>query len=180
MRFLPVVWALAGYPNMESPKFSLLPQEGYLFIGSLKDNITMGAALSEESIKAAVRMAYLEPVLEAHDRNLDIDEGERGATLSGGEIQRVTLARAFAREAPLLLLDETTSALDSRSEAIIEESLQSQLQRCSCLVVAHRLSTVKKADLILVMEKGRIVERGTHRELIALGGRYTDLCGSLL
>jgi ABC-type multidrug transport system fused ATPase/permease subunit len=107
---------------------------------------------------------------------LDTQVGPRGSNLSGGQRQRVAIARALLRDSPILLLDEATSALDTKSEALVQKALERLSKNRTTLVIAHRMSTVKAADQILVMDKGKIIEGGTHKELHSSGGYYADLC----
>jgi subfamily B ATP-binding cassette protein MsbA len=109
------------------------------------------------------------------DQGLDTEIGENGVKLSGGQRQRLALARALLKDAPILILDEATSALDTESERFIQAALQKVMSNRTTLVIAHRLSTIESADMILVMDHGRIVERGSHRELIAKNGAYARL-----
>ncbi|WP_186389404.1 ABC transporter ATP-binding protein [Stappia sp. TSB10P1A] len=156
---------------------ALVSQDTFLFDMSVRDNIAIGRPdASEEEIVQAAREAN------AHDFILELDEGydtrvgEGGGRLSGGQRQRIAIARAILRDAPLLLLDEATSALDSESEAKIQAALANLMRGRTTLVIAHRLSTVREADQIIVMERGRAIESGTHRELFARGGLYKRLC----
>ena len=149
----------------------IVTQHPYLFGTSIRENISLtspGASLDE--VIAAARLACLHEDVEAMPMRYDTILADGGASLSGGQRQRIALARALVRRPPILLLDEATSALDTATERAIHENL-AQL-RCTTVAVAHRLSTVAHADMIVVMEAGRIVERGTHRSLMAAGGRY--------
>ncbi|MCC7025273.1 MAG: ABC transporter ATP-binding protein [Thermomicrobiales bacterium] len=154
----------------------IVTQETYLFHASIRDNIAYGridASMAE--IEAAARAAAI------HDRILEFPEGydtivgERGFRLSGGEKQRIAIARVILKDPRILILDEATSALDTRSERLIQAALEPLMQNRTTLAIAHRLSTILAADLILVIDRGRVVERGTHAELLALGGLYARL-----
>jgi len=155
---------------------SVVPQEAVMFRGTVRENVSYGdAALTEDDVVAALADANaLDFVLQFAD-GLDTMVGERGAQLSGGQRQRIALARALVRRPRLLLLDEATSALDSESESLIRDSLLRSAGSRSTLVIAHRLTTVRAADEILVVEHGRIVEQGTHQQLLDLRGRYAEL-----
>jgi subfamily B ATP-binding cassette protein MsbA len=140
---------------------------------SALENIAFGRpAASRSEIIAAAEAAAALDFIEALPSGFDTPLGEGGANLSGGQRQRISLARAFLKDAPILLLDEATSALDAESEAKIQDSLRRLMKDRTTLVIAHRLSTVKEADIIAVMDKGRIVEIGPHDELISKGGAY--------
>jgi ATP-binding cassette subfamily B protein len=155
---------------------SVVHQEPLLFTSSLRENIRYGRLEAGDSeVERAARDAGAHDFIAALPRGYDTDLGERGARLSGGERQRVSVARAFLRNAPILILDEPTSAVDSRTEATILEALERLMEGRTTFMVAHRLSTVRGADLILVVNHGRIVEQGTHDELLALGGLYAEL-----
>ena len=151
-------------------------QETYLFHASLADNIRYGRLdASEGEVSDAARMAGLKPLIDRLPQGLETVVGERGFRLSGGEKQRVAIARAVLKDPPVLILDEATSSLDSRLEREIREAMAVLAQGRTTVVIAHRLSTVVAADLILVLDGGRVVERGTHEDLLALGGLYASL-----
>jgi len=157
-------------------RIALVPQEGVLFAASARDNLRYGHwQASDEDIWAAARAANAEAFLRELPDGLDTFLGEDGARLSGGQRQRIAIARALLRDAPILLLDEATSALDAHSERLVQEALERLMKTRTTLVIAHRLATVRQADRIVVMEKGRIVELGTHDTLTRAGGLYSRL-----
>ncbi|MFJ5230009.1 ABC transporter ATP-binding protein [Kitasatospora sp. NPDC088391] len=155
---------------------SVVPQESILFEGSIRENVTYGLKdVPEETVRAALRDANALEFIERLPDGLDTVVGERGARLSGGQKQRLAIARALIRDPRVLVLDEATSALDSRSEALVQEALARLVRGRTVFVVAHRLSTVRGADRIVVMEHGRIAEIGSHAELLRTGGPYAGL-----
>jgi ATP-binding cassette subfamily B protein len=157
-------------------RMALVPQDGVLFAASARDNLRYGAwDTGEEAIWEAARAANAAEFLEALPQGLDTFLGEGGARLSGGQRQRVAIARALLRDAPILLLDEATSALDAESERLVQQALERLMADRTTLVIAHRLATVRAADRIVVMDRGRIVEQGTHAQLQAAGGLYARL-----
>ena len=159
-------------------QISVVHQEPLLFSASLRDNIRYGRLeASDAEVEEAARAANAHDFISRLPRGYDTELGERGARLSGGERQRVAVARAFLKDAPILILDEPTSAIDSRTEAVILTALESLMEGRTTFMVAHRLSTVTAADLILVVNDGQVVEQGTHAELLALGGLYAELHG---
>lgn len=156
--------------------FSVVSQDAALFDESLRDNILLSRPEADEAkLEAAVAAAHLDDFLAAQAEGLDTPAGPRGANLSGGQRQRVAIARAVLRDAPILLLDEPTSALDARSEVRVQEALDRLSEGRTTLVIAHRLATVLHADKIVVMEAGRVVDEGTHAELLARDGIYASL-----
>ncbi|WP_405487265.1 ABC transporter ATP-binding protein [Nocardia sp. NBC_00511] len=154
----------------------LVTQDGHLFHDSIRSNLLLARpAATEDELWDALRRARLHELISALPDGLDTVVGERGYRLSGGERQRLTIARLLLKQPRVVILDEATASLDSTSEAAVQEALGEALQGRTALVIAHRLSTIRNADQILVLEHGQIVERGTHAELLAAEGRYTEL-----
>ncbi|WP_340021814.1 ABC transporter ATP-binding protein [Paenibacillus sp. FSL K6-1096] len=161
--------------------FSYVPQESGLYSGSIRDNIESGRpGASEEEIIEALRQANAYEFVMELPEGLDAEIGEHGSRLSGGQRQRLSIARAMLKDAPILLLDEATAALDNESERMVQQAIRKLMKDKTTLVIAHRLSTIQNADVILVMENGEIAERGRHEELLASGGRYAELYNSQL
>ncbi|MGE5304843.1 MAG: ABC transporter ATP-binding protein [Alphaproteobacteria bacterium] len=153
-----------------------VPQDPFLFSTSLKRNLTFGREdVSEAELERAVRIAKLERDLEIFPQGVDTIVGERGVTLSGGQKQRATLARALVMDPPVLILDDCLSSVDAQTEAEILHGLKSIIKEKTCLIISHRISAVKEADEIIVLDQGKIVERGNHDELVQRGGIYADL-----
>src|SRR6185437_7444351 len=151
-------------------------QDSFLFDGSIRENIAFSRPdAGEEEIMQACRIAHVDEFAERFSERYDTIIGERGVKLSGGQKQRVSIARAVLADPRILILDEATSSLDSESEAYIQQGLKYLMEGRTTFVIAHRLSTIRQADQILVVEAGKIVERGRHEELLALHGRYYDL-----
>jgi ABC-type multidrug transport system fused ATPase/permease subunit len=154
----------------------IVPQDSFLFAESIYDNIVLGnPQASREEVLQAAHIAHVDEFTEAFADKYDTIVGERGVRLSGGQKQRVAIARAIVANPRILILDEATSSLDSESEAMIQDGLNSLMKGRTTFVIAHRLSTIRNADQILVLENGEITERGTHQELMLLGGRYRKL-----
>ncbi|MFC3552930.1 lipid A export permease/ATP-binding protein MsbA [Alcaligenes endophyticus] len=162
--------------NLRS-QISLVSQDVVLFEGSIGQNVAYGAegAVSEEEIWFALEAASLDQFVKSLPQGLETQVGENASALSGGQRQRLAIARALIKNSPVLILDEATSALDNESERQVQVSLEALMQGRSTIVIAHRLSTVQKADMILVLDQGEIIERGRHDELLKLDGVYANL-----
>lgn len=159
-------------------QISQIFQDNYLFIGSIAENIRIGKPdASDAELLEAARLAGVVEIIERLPQGLDTPVGEGGARLSGGERQRIAIARALLKDAPILLVDEATAALDAENQAVIAEALAQLRGRCTLLVIAHQLSTVAMADQIVVLEKGLIVEQGTPQQLRQQQGQYTQFLG---
>jgi ATP-binding cassette subfamily B protein/subfamily B ATP-binding cassette protein MsbA len=156
-------------------------QDAFLFAGTIRDNLLLGKpGATDEELWTALRLACAEDFVRAHSQGLDASVGERGIMLSGGERQRIAIARAFLKDAPILLLDEATSAVDTKSEQFIQQALDNLRQNRTCLVIAHRLSTVVSADAIYVMRQGEIVCHGRHGQLLEICPYYRELASLAL
>ena len=154
----------------------VVSQETYLFHATIRDNLRFARpAATDEQIEAAARAARIHELIAGLDEGYDTVVGERGYRFSGGEKKRIAIARTILRNPPVLVLDEATSALDTETERAVQEALDSLAQGRTTIAIAHRLSTVRSADQILVLDRGRLVERGRHEDLLALGGRYAAL-----
>jgi subfamily B ATP-binding cassette protein MsbA len=155
---------------------SFVSQEAVLFNDTIFNNISFGITdASEQAVKEAAMIANAHSFIEETDEGYNTVIGDRGMKLSGGQRQRLTIARAVFKNAPILILDEATSALDTESERLVQDAINKMMQNKTAIVIAHRLSTIRHADEIIVLQKGEIVERGTHEELIRLQGYYHKL-----
>ena len=158
----------------------LVPQEPTLFSGTVRENIAYAvsgdeAAVDDARILAASRAAHAHEFVERLPLGYDTRVGERGVKLSGGQRQRLAIARVFLKDPALVILDEATSSLDTESERLVESAMEDLLRNRSTLIIAHRLSTVRRADRVLVLDRGLIVEEGSHDSLLARGGAYARL-----
>jgi subfamily B ATP-binding cassette protein MsbA len=157
-------------------KISVVFQESFLFSGSIRENILIGRYnASEEQLKVAIKSSCLEEFVSSLPNGLDTEAGERGVMLSGGQKQRIAIARAFLKNAPILILDEATSALDAKSEAVVQKALDNLMKNRTVFMVSHRLSTIKNADYIIVINDGEVVESGSHDYLMQRNGAYASL-----
>ncbi|WP_425348536.1 ABC transporter transmembrane domain-containing protein [Rhizobium miluonense] len=163
-------------PEALRERIAIVPQDTTIFAASIHDNIAFGRpGASRDEVRAAAIAAQADEFISRLEQGYDTQVGERGVTLSGGQRQRIAIARAILKNAPILLLDEATSALDAESETLVQKALEGLMEARTTLVIAHRLATVLKADRILVLDQGRIVEEGTHQSLIHHGGIYAKL-----
>jgi ATP-binding cassette subfamily B protein len=157
-------------------QIAVAPQDPFLFSATVAENIAYGVERSDQAaIERASRVAHLDGDVREFPGGYETRVGERGITLSGGQKQRATIARAVLRDAPVLLLDDCLSSVDTHTEEAILQGLRLEMRRRTTLLVAHRVSTVREADTIVVLDEGRVVERGTHDSLIARGGAYAEL-----
>ncbi|RXK83273.1 ABC transporter ATP-binding protein [Filimonas effusa] len=162
--------------NALRSQISIVTQEPILFNDSIAQNISLGKpAASKEEIVQAAKIANALHFIEQKEEGFDTNIGDRGSKLSGGEKQRLTIARAVLKNPPILILDEATSSLDTESERLVQDAINNMMQNRTSLVIAHRLSTIRHADEIIVLQKGEIAERGTHADLLAQGGIYSRL-----
>jgi ATP-binding cassette subfamily B protein len=163
-------------PAQVRARMALVAQDSPLFSGSAADNVRFGREDADAAaIDRAVQAAQAEGFLKALPQGLETSVGERARSLSGGQRQRLAIARALVRQAPILLLDEATSALDAENERLVQRALDEAMEGRTTLVIAHRLATVLKADRIVVMDEGRVIEEGSHHQLVAKGGLYSRL-----
>jgi subfamily B ATP-binding cassette protein MsbA len=158
-------------------QISFVNQQVTLFEGTVADNIAYGRAhkVTQEDIKRAADLAYATEFIEQLPHGFDTQIGESGARLSGGQRQRLAIARAILKDAPILILDEATSALDNESERYIQAAMEQVMKGRTTFVIAHRLSTIEHADRIVVLDRGKIVEQGTHKFLLERNGAYAKL-----
>ncbi|MBQ8437100.1 MAG: ATP-binding cassette domain-containing protein [Alphaproteobacteria bacterium] len=154
--------------NSLRDKIAIVFQDNFLFAGTIRENILLGRTdVSQQKLDEAIKSACLEEFIRSLEKGLDTQIGERGVLLSGGQKQRIAIARAFIKDAPIVILDEATSALDNKSEAVVQQAIDNLMKDRTVFIIAHRLSTVRNADKIVVVNYGEIVETGTHEELLA-------------
>jgi ABC-type multidrug transport system fused ATPase/permease subunit len=166
----------ATRPDRVRERIALVPQDAFLFHASVRDNLLLASpGADDDRLWEAARSANAERFIRGLPEGLDTVVGERGLRLSGGERQRIAIARALLKDAPILILDEATSNIDVAAEAEIQASLDHLREGRTTLVIAHRLSTVRDADRIVVLDHGRVVEEGRHDDLLRVEGRYARL-----
>ena len=153
----------------------IVGQESILFNGSIRDNILLGKQIEDDEVYNALKNANALDFINEIDDKIDHKIADNGVNLSGGQKQRIAIARAIISKSPILILDEATSSLDSKSEKLVQDALIKLMDNKTSIVIAHRLSTVKNAQNIIVLEKGKIVEQGTHDDLISRKGIYNNL-----
>jgi subfamily B ATP-binding cassette protein MsbA len=155
---------------------SIVTQEPILFNDTIANNIRLGKEQAAgDEIEDAAKVANAHDFIRQKEQGYDTNIGDRGSKLSGGERQRLTIARAVVKNPPILILDEATSSLDTESERLVQDAINNMMQNRTSIVIAHRLSTIRHADEIIVLQKGKIVERGTHEQLISQNGFYRKL-----
>jgi ABC-type multidrug transport system fused ATPase/permease subunit len=158
-------------------RMAYVTQEAFLFNGTVRENLQLAHRdATDEAMWAALEAAHAAPFVRELPQGLDTNVGERGVKLSGGEKQRLSIARALLKNAPILLLDEATASVDSETERLIQQALDHLMQNRTSFVIAHRLSTIQNADQIYVLDGGKVVEQGTHIDLLARNGKYAELC----
>lgn len=162
--------------NSLRKQIAMVFQDNFLFSGTIRENVLLGNAEADEGvIWQALKNACLAEFVRELPNQLDTEIGERGILLSGGQKQRLAIARAFVKNAPIVILDEATSALDNKSERVVQEALDNLMKNRTVIVIAHRLSTIQNADKIVVINDGKIAEEGTHEELLKQKGAYAAL-----
>jgi ABC-type multidrug transport system fused ATPase/permease subunit len=156
-------------------KMGYVSQETFIYNASIQDNIAFGRKYSREKIIEAAKLANIHEMVTQLPLQYDMPVGDRGIKLSGGERQRIAIARAIIGNPELLILDEATSSLDNVSEKVVQDAINNVAKKCTTIIVAHRLSTVRDADIIYVIEKGKIVESGTHNQLMDRKNKYWEM-----